>query len=323
MKVILAFFLCTILSKVLLAQVTEKYTPQQGNVRIGAGDKDVLKYNDKGYTLFSPEKGISNNSVIIVLDDDRYDPVRTPETQIHQYALPKGFHILYISTGLPVDLYFSMESIIYVEDVISDVFRKSGLKEPNVFFLAVNLAGHRALKMADRYHRLHGAPPFRLKGVVLCDGVLDWVRMWYECKKAVRDNFAESSLFEAKMLIYLLEQNLGGTPTDKLPYYVEFSPYCYLNESKHQFSYLTDVAVRAYTEPAPYYWMEAKRKGTFDTNYPDHVGLINQLKLEGNTRAELHVFTQDKNNMDRRNPDYTWGLVDKKELVEWMLKQIK
>lgn len=86
---------------------------------------------------------------------------------------------------------------------------------------------------------------------------------------------------------------------------------------------LAPYAVRAYTEPATHYWMNAKGKTTFDTNFPDMVAVVNELKLAGNTRSELIVFNQEQNNRDRRNPNYTWGLVDKAELIDWLLAQTK
>ena len=52
------------------------------------------------------------------------------------------------------------------------------------------------------------------------------------------------------------------------------------------------------------------------------MGIINELKLSGNTRAELKLFVQDTRNMDRRNPNYTWGLVDKEELVQWIMSAL-
>ena len=53
------------------------------------------------------------------------------------------------------------------------------------------------------------------------------------------------------------------------------------------------------------------------------VGFINELKLAGNSKSELIIFNQDVNNNDLRNPDYTWSLVDKTELVNWMEEQSK
>jgi hypothetical protein len=67
--------------------------------------------------------------------------------------------------------------------------------------------------------------------------------------------------------------------------------------------------------------MNERKKGVFDTNFPDMVGIINELKLMGNDKNELIVFHQDKDNKDRRNPYYTWELVDKEELIEWIITQ--
>lgn len=60
-----------------------------------------------------------------------------------------------------------------------------------------------------------------------------------------------------------------------------------------------------------------------DTNFPDMVWIINELKLLGNQTNELIIFNQDKGIADRRNPYYTWSLVDKAELLEWMIRQSK
>src|SRR6476660_3748526 len=104
---------------------------------------------------------------------------------------------------------------------------------------------------------------------------------------------------------------LKANPKTNLEKYLDFSSYSYFDDSDRHIKYFKDYAVRAYTEPATYYWLDAKRKTTFDTNFPDMVGIINELKLAGNTKSELIVLNQDRSNMDRRNPNYTWGLVDK------------
>ena len=87
--------------------------------------------------------------------------------------------------------------------------------------------------------------------------------------------------------------------------------YSYFDGRARHGSYFKEYAMRAYTEPATLYSLEVKGKTTFDTNFPDQVGIINQQKLAGNTKAELKVFNQDKTVMDRRNPNYTWSLVNK------------
>lgn len=63
----------------------------------------------------------------------------------------------------------------------------------------------------------------------------------------------------------------------------------------------------------------------YDCNFPDMLGVINELKLAGNTKAELIVFSNDTRapatNMERQGN--TWNLIDKQELIAWCLSSSK
>ena len=324
MKTLTAFLFFFILTKQVSAQNTiERYLKLKGSLRIGSGKHDTVSFMHRGYTLILPGSTKDIKGVIISLEDGRFDLKNNPSQQIYPQATSNGFAALYLSTGVPVDLYFSEKSLYYIDLLLKNLFIQYKIPNKNIFFLGVNLAGHRALKYIEFCKK--GKSKFNpdIKGIVLCDGVLDWVRQWFEAKKGVRDNFAESSVGEGKFLIYLLEKNLGGTPKNQLEKYLLFSPYSYFDESNRHIKYFKNFAVRAYTEPATHYWIEKKGKTTFDTNFPDMAGIINELKLAGNTKSELFIFNQDIKNNDRRNPDYTWGLVDKTELVNWMIEESK
>ena len=67
--------------------------------------------------------------------------------------------------------------------------------------------------------------------------------------------------------------------------------------------------------------MNVKGKSVFDTNFPDMVGMITELKLKGNKKAELIVFNEERSLETRRNPNATWHLVNKKELLAWITAQ--
>jgi hypothetical protein len=324
MKNLTAILFLFILTKQVNAQNTiESYLRLKGILRIGTGKNDTISFNDRGYTLLLPGATNDIRGVIISLEDRKVNLNDNPSHQIYPQATSKGFAVLYISTGIPVDLYFSEKTLSYIDLLLKNLFNQYKIPNKNIFFLGVNLAGHRALKYIEYCKK--GKSSFKpdIKGIVLCDGVLDWARQWFEAKKGVRDNFAQSSVAEGKLIVYLLEKNLGGTPKNQLEKYLAFSPYSYFDESHRHIKYFIDLGVRAYTEPATHYWMDAKRKTTFDTNFPDMVGFINELKLAGNSKSELIVFNQDVNNKDLRNPDYTWSLVDKTELVNWMEEQSK
>ncbi len=232
MKCVLKFLVFLILSDSTEGQkIIENYFRINDSLRIGNGKKDFIPYNERGYTLILPDSAKEINGVIISLEDEKFD-LKNSSPQIYSEAKLKGFAVLYISTGVPVDLYFSPNQLVSIDSVIKQVFSSYDLPNKNIFFLGVSLAGQ------------------------------------------IRDNFAESSIFEAKLVTYLLEKNFGGTPKDQLEKYLSFSPYSYFDESSRHIKYFKDYAFRAYSEPATYYWLQAKRKTTFDTNFPDMVGII-------------------------------------------------
>lgn len=321
MKRLILYFLLFNLSVTLYGQkIYESYIKQNDSLRIGNGKTDFLPFNDKGYTLILPDS--TNNNItgtIISFEDEKVDLVNNPKQQISKEANLKNLAVLYISTGIPVDFYFSEKSLSFIDTTILSVFKKYKIPNKNIFFLGVSLSGHRALKYIEYFKT--GKSKFKpvVKGVVLCDGVLDWVRQWYEERKGLKDNFAPSAVFSGKLITYLFEKNLKGTPKNNLNAYLNFSPYSYFDEKNRHLKYFSDLTIRAYTEPATFYWMNERRKGVFDTNFPDMVGIINELKLLGNQKNELIVFNQDDKINDRRNPYYTWSLVDKTELTNWMI----
>ncbi|MFT3702552.1 MAG: hypothetical protein QM802_09290 [Agriterribacter sp.] len=299
-------------------KIIEQYYPQSGSLQIGLGKNDFIPLNEKGYTLVLPDTLHNIKGVLISFEDSKFNIQGDTTQQIYREATAKNFAVLYISTGIPVDLFFSTTSLLYVDSVLKNVFTKYNLPNKNIFFLGVNLAGHRALRYIEFYKQGKSIFTPGVKGLVLCEGVLDWVRFWYECKKGIRDHVSDGSVFEGKLITYLLEKNLAATPKNNIEKYLDFSPYSYFDEKNRHLSYYKDYAIRTYTEPATDYWLNVKGKTTFDTNFPDMVGIINEVKLAGNKKSALVIFNQDRKNTDKRNPDYTWGLVDKKELMTWI-----
>ena len=314
-SVVLLFSLCNNTSG---QKIYEEYTKSKDSLRIGNGIKDYLPYNEAGYTVILPDSITKLQGVLVSLEDQKFDLKANTKQQIYSQATAKQFAVLYVSSGVPADLFFAAKTLQSVDKIMATAFKRFKLPTYNVFFLGVSLAGHRALKYTQYCKQGKSNAGLSIKGVVLCDSVLDWVRQWYEEKKGVKDNFAPSAVSEGKLVTYLLEKNLNGTPKNNIEAYLKFSTYSYFDETNRNVKYFKDLSIRTYTEPATYYWMNERRKGVFDTNFPDMVGIINELKLLGNKTNELIVFHQDKENNDRRNPYYTWELVDKEELLNWI-----
>ena len=117
------------------------------------------------------------------------------------------------------------------------------------------------------------------------------------------------------------KQHFAGKPHSFLNAYLNYCPYSYWDLESRHIPIYKRYAVRAYTEPDVLWWMQHKGKAIFETNAPDMAGIINELKLAGSKDAELIVFPQHREGP--HNPDETFALADKEELINWMLKYCK
>jgi len=326
MKRYMLFFFVLLFAQSSFAQkIIEEYTSQQGSLRYGPGEKDLLPYGDKGFTLFLPDNGHAMAGTVIDLEDSRLSADDTLlYKEFRNESLKRGFAFLTIATGIPVDWYFSENSLGYVDVVMKDTFTRYHLPDKNIFFLGLMTSGHRALKYVEYCKKGKSVFNPTIKGVILSECAIDWVRMWYEGQKQVRDHETETSFFEGNLVHYLFDEQFKASPVTAIDKYIEFSPYSYFDLEMKKPVLYKDLSIRAYTYADIRYWFSAQGKGVYDCNYPDMSGFINEQKLIGNKKAELVVFhsnMEEKLQQQKRRQSATWDLVDKKELAEWMVGQ--
>lgn len=306
-------FICT------SQQVIEKYSPQKDSLRVGNGKDDYFPFTDKGYTLVIPPAPVKGT--IVTIEDDHMNLQDTSASHsFYKQAVQSGYAWLHITTGNPVELFFNEKSLQFVESTLGKVFRENKLPQKNIFFLGVMTAGHRALKYVQYSHKIKSSLNSKISGIVLCESALDWVRQWYEGQKQVRDSLTEVGYFEGKMVTYLFDKHLKCNPVTNMQKMVDFSPYSYFDTKMKQVQPYKKIIVRANTFADTEYWFSAPGKGVYDSNYPDMSGIINELKLAGNNKAELVVFQNENKTGQHTKQSSTWNMVDKKELMEWILK---
>lgn len=304
-------------------KIVQEYTRSKDTVHYGPGSNEVFPPASKGYTLLLPANDREPIGTVLILDDD--SPNLSDTAGIFQPANARGFAALSISTGIPVDLYFQESSLTYVDSLIKEVFSKHHLPNKNIFLVGAMTAGHRALKYIEYFKKGRSGFNPSIKGVVLCESAIDWVRQWYECQKQVRDHLSPTGSFEGNFITYLFAQHLKATPATDLRKFIDFSPYSYFDTKMEKPKLYKDLAIRAYTFADIRYWFSAQGKGIYDSNYPDMSGFINEQVLAGNKNASLIAYSSgltDPLKNDMRRQSTTWNLIDKKELVDWMIKSL-
>jgi hypothetical protein len=320
MNYILSLALTLVLTTKSYSQkLIENYIPQKDSLRIGYDKDDFFPYDDKGFSLFLPDGEIKGT--VISLEDSKINLADSSSGAVLRIeATENGFAYLHISTGIPVDLFFTEKSTKFCDSLLTKVFKENNLPEKNIFLLGVMTSGHRALKYVEYAKKKNSKFNSLIKGVVLCESALDWVRQWYEGQKQVRDHLTDVGFFEGNMVNYLFKQNLKCTPVTCMEKYVEFSPYSYFDRTMRRIQPYKNLAVMAYTFADTEYWFSTQGKGVYDSNYPDMSGIINELKLAGNKNAELKVFQKENTSGQHTKQSSTWKMVGKKELMEWIIK---
>jgi hypothetical protein len=320
-KFSLSILLSIFCNNTFAQNLIQEYEPEKNDsIRIGKGEKDFLKYIQKGYTLSVPKKE-KIIGTLIFLEGSEFDKKNKSAKLIYKQANKNGFAVLSVSTEIPLDFYFTDNSSKTAHQIIETAFKEHNLPNNNVFLIGTGLSGHRAMKYVEYIEKNKTDFKLNLIGLVICDSALDWIRQYNEGARDIRINYNQGSVWEGTLTTYLLEQHLNGTPKTNLENYLNFSSYSYFDDKNRNIKYYKDLAVRAYMQVAIEYWLKEKRKTPFDNNGPDMVGLIAELKLAENNKSELKVIYPKDSKSEKKNVDGTWISVDKKELMKWILKQ--
>ena len=114
-----------------------------------------------------------------------------------------------------------------------------------------------------------------------------------------------------------------GSPDDYPQKYIDASPYSYGANSGGNAKYLTNIAIRMHSDLNLDYLLNQRKRDLYDWNGTDIVAFVNQLKINGNTNAEV-IITQNKGiRYDGTKHPHSWSIMDTDETIGWILELIK
>ena len=84
--------------------------------------------------------------------------------------------------------------------------------------------------------------------------------------------------------------------------------------------YIRNIPIAYYSEPDISWWMNEYNLDYSGLNVRDGSCMINELKLLGNTNANL-IITENKGyrKPNNRKQPHSWSIVDNQELLNWLL----
>jgi pimeloyl-ACP methyl ester carboxylesterase len=303
-------------------QIVEVYEPVEGVLRIGPEPERAIPMTERGHTLILPD-GASVQGVVVFIDARRFrsESFALEPGTVETEALHRDVAVLHITTGNPLDFLFAEPEVDDLARRVGRILDENGLGDAPVFLAGLSLGGTRALRLAE-FLRANGDPyGMRVTAVAIVDAPLDMVRLWHAERRAAEVGFHPAAADEGRWVTYLLETHLAGTPSEARSRYVQYSPFVFGEEHGGNARYLRDVALRAYHEPDVDWWIANRAKSYYSMNSLDLAALVNELRLSGNSRAELVTTVGQRRGYAEGASPHTWSIVDNGDLIDWFLEQ--
>ncbi len=294
------------------------YTDIRETLRIGPEPERMINMTERGHTLLTPRSGGEVVGTVVFFQRGRidYQEAEVAADSFDGEALARGLGILHVSTGDPLEFFFQSDTLEWAAAEVQSVLAAHGLEDKPVFSAGLSLGGTRSARFAQ-YLESNPGYGLRVSGLALVDAPLDFERMWYALRDATRRNVHPAAADEGRWVRYLLEQNLGGTPTEVPVAYRRYSPYTKTAENGGAAIALRGIPLRAYHEPDVDWWIENRGKSYYAMNSLDLAGLVNELRLQGNDDAELITTWQSRDGFADGSSPHTWSIVDDAELAAW------
>jgi hypothetical protein len=239
------------------------------------------------------------------------------------YALQHGIMLMGIIALNPdsaLQYLTSTKVIDRTDKMITEVVNQYHIPKNKVIVGGMSIGGTGALRYVEYCKAGNSKGKINPVGCFAVDSPLDYERFYKASADAVLRNFNQDAVDEGKAVTQLLRSTLKGTASTNAKAYQKASVYSYSSEDGGNAKLLKDVAIRLYTEPDVNWWIENRRRSYYDFNSIDCAALINQLKLNGNSEAELIVSTNNGYQEDGTRHPHSWSIVNEKDLLNWCLK---
>ncbi len=271
------------------------------------------------YLTLIPEKEIKGLLIIFpgfgTMPEDMMKETKLPEK-----AAEKNFLVV-----IPVldgwDTFY-MDSLCMnrMDTLLQELHAKYNIPPDKFIIGGHSMGGAGAVLYAERCFKLNR----KIKPAMVfgADPPLDMKRMWKQFIRNQQINFSQVSAGEGKFMQGYFKKKFGGSPAQKPATYLKWSPYFHDDIKGGNAKYLTKIPVRFYCDP-DINWFIDNRRGNLETiNLFDATAMVVQLKLQGNTKAELITALGKGYFADGRRHPHAFSILDADECLQWIEKNL-
>ncbi|MDO6492409.1 MULTISPECIES: hypothetical protein [unclassified Cellulophaga] len=239
------------------------------------------------------------------------------EFKIAELSVKNNYSVL--AMNLNQRLYLNKKEKQELADQLARIIKEHGLSKKNIFIGGFSSGGNVSLLISN-YLVIHKSQ-IKPKGVFIVDSPIDLLGLYTTAEKNLKLNFSVSSVQESTWIKNMFDEEFGNPSTDQITKYEQYSPYTFKTENINNLKGLKNLKVRLYTEPDVEWWKEYAKNEYEDLNAFYIQKLSEKLMIEfGEDTIEL---IKTKNRGYRANGErhpHSWAIVNKKDLINWMLE---
>ena len=237
------------------------------------------------------------------------------ESKIPYEGKKQGVLVIAIPTKFSFKLDSSTKYLI--ENCLSDQWNKNIYPKNQVTFGGYSAGGTLALEyliISKKEKNTFIIP----KKVFTIDSPVDIIDIYNTLQREIIKNCSPPAYNEAKYAIPHIENQFGGSPKEKLNEYKYYSPYIRDSTGGLNIVYLLNTPIRLHHDPDILWQLDNRCRDLFDMNELCASALINKLKTEGNTNAELILNMRSGYRSNGERHPHSWSIVDSKNLLSWI-----
>lgn len=240
---------------------------------------------------------------------------------LHQLALKKGLLVIVPSINWGTNKFTAEHQ--FLDTIFRQVVEQYKVPEDRFVLGGLSGGGMVALTYAEKANRDKNSTFITPKAVFALDPPLDFAHLYNHAKRDVERNFSIPAVNEGIWLMDMYKAEFGGTPEEVPGEYVKYSIYSHSETDGGNAKYLLDTPVKIYTEPGIEWQMKNRHRDLYDLNCTDITAMINLLQMKGNKNAEI-VITYDKGvRLDGTKHPHSWSIMDSRDCLAWILKQLR
>lgn len=208
--------------------------------------------------------------------------------------------------------------ISFLDSIFKQVVEEHNLSKDK--FILCGLSNGGMVSLTYGIHSVRDSSTFLVpKGIVGIDPPIDFVRFYRYCEREVKKNFSPAGVAEAQWFINVYNQVYGGPPDRFLQNYIEASIFSFEAESGGNAQYLNEIGILMYSDLNIDFLINKRRRDLYDWNGIDLVAFVNQLRLNGNTNAEVVISQNKGTRPDGTKHPHSWSIMDTDKTMNWIL----